>query len=78
MWLVLEFSNSIVLLLISPFMNVNICLICPYVECICIYNCYFFFLDWSLDHYVVPFFAPSNIILNYILSDMSIATPDFF
>ena len=26
---------------------------CSYFGCIYIYNCYIFFLDWTLDHYVV-------------------------
>ena len=34
-----------VLLSISPFMSVNICLMCSYVGCIDIYNCYVFLLD---------------------------------
>ena len=33
---------------------------CSYVGCINIYNCYIFFLDWSLDHYVVSFFVSCN------------------
>ena len=35
---------------------------CPYVECMNIYNCYVFFLDWSHHHYVVSFFVSYNII----------------
>ena len=51
------------LLLISPFMAVSILpyvLNCSYVGCINIYNCYVFFLHWSLDHYVVFFLVPYN------------------
>ena len=29
-----------------------------HVECIYIYNCYIFLLNWSLDHYVMSFFIP--------------------
>ena len=35
-------------------------LLCSYVGCINIYNCYIFFLDWSLDHYAVFFFVSCN------------------
>ena len=62
---VLKSPTIIVLLSISPFMSV-------FVLCIEVllcwvhryYNCYVFFLDWSLDHYVEFF--------------MRIATPAFF
>ena len=37
-----------------------------------------FFLDWSLDHYVVSFFVFYNSLLKSILSDMSITTPVLF
>ena len=30
--------------------------------CIYIYNCYIFFLDWFLDHYVVSFLIPCNLL----------------
>ena len=53
---VLKSASITVLLSISPFMFVSICLICwgaPILGCIYIYNCYIFFLDWNLDHYVV-------------------------
>ena len=33
---------------------------CFYVGCIYIYNCYVFFLDWSLNHYVVSFTVSCN------------------
>ena len=33
---------------------------CSYVGCINIYNCYIFFLDWSLDHYIVSSFVSCN------------------
>jgi len=70
-----------VLLSISPFMSVSFLsyvLRCSYVECIDIYNCYVFPLDWSLDHYVVSFFIVIFFILRSILSDMRIATPPLF
>ena len=51
---------------------------CSYVGYIDIYNCYVFFLDWSLDHYVVSFFVSYNIILKSILSEIRIAIPPFF
>ena len=52
---------------------------CFYVGCINIYNCCVFFLNWSLDHYVVSFFVSYNI-LSYkpILSKINIATLAFF
>ena len=31
-----------------------------YVECIYIYNCYTFFLAWTLDHYLLSFFLSYN------------------
>ena len=44
-----------------------------------IYNCYVFFLDWPLDHYVVSFFFSCNIfVLKFIFSEMRIASPAFF
>jgi hypothetical protein len=52
-----------------PFM-----LLCSYVGCIYIYSCYIFFLDWSLDHYIVSLSAVTAFILKFILCDMSIAT----
>ena len=52
---VLKSPTMTVLPSISPFMAVIICLM--YVGCINMYNCYIFFLDWSLDHYVVSFFV---------------------
>ena len=60
-------------------MPITVCLICSYVGYINIDNCYVFFLDWSLDHYVVSFFVSCDIFtLRFILSDMRIATPAFF
>ena len=35
---------------------------CFYVGCININSCYVFLLDWSLDHYVVPFLISCNIL----------------
>ena len=50
-----------------------------YVGCINIYNCYIFFLDWSLVHYVVSSLSLVIVfILMLILSDMRITTPAFF
>ena len=46
--------------------------------CIDIYNCYAFFLDWPLDHYVGSLSFVIFFILRSILSDMRIATPAFF
>ena len=37
-------------------------LMCSYVGCIYIYNCYIFFLDWSLDHHIVSFLVSCNIL----------------
>ena len=59
-------------------MSVSVCFMYwgAHIGCIDIYNCYVFLLDWSLDHYslsLIIFF-----ILRSILSDMRIATPDFF
>ena len=52
---------------------------CFYVECIYIYNCFIFFLDLSLDHFVVSFLVSyKSHYLKYILSDISIVTPAFF
>ena len=42
---------------------------CSCVECINIYNCYVFFLDWSLDYYVVSLSLVVSFILRPILSD---------
>ena len=50
---------------------------CFFVGYIYICNCYIFFLDWSLDHYVVSFFV-SYKSLKSILSDRSMTTPTFF
>ena len=49
-------------------------LLCSYVGCIYIYSCYIFFLDWSLDRYIVSLSAVTAFILKFILCDMSIAT----
>ena len=35
---------------------------CSYVGCLNIYNCYIFFLVWSLDHYVVSFLVSCNTL----------------
>ena len=60
---VLKSPTIIVLLSISPFMAVSICLIywgVPMSGAYIIYNCYTL-LDWSFDHYVVSFvFCKSN------------------
>jgi len=47
-----------------------------YVGGIYIYSCYIFFLYWSFDHSVMSFVS-CNIILRFVLSDKSIATPAF-
>ena len=49
-------------------------LLCSYVGCIYTYSCYIFFLDWSLDHYIVSLSPVTAFILKFILCDMSIAT----
>ena len=48
------------------------CVVCKYT-----YNCYIFFLDLSLHHYVVSFLS-FFFIFKPILSDMNIDTPTFF
>ena len=79
---VLKSPTIIVLLSISLFMSVSVCFMywgAPYVRCIDIYNCYIFLLDWSLDHYVVSFLISCNLLyFKVYLSDMRIATPQFF
>ena len=40
--------------------------LCVDVGCIGIYSCYVFPLDWSLDHYAVPFLISHNFILKSI------------
>ena len=57
-----------------------LCIVLLLCQCISIYNCYIFFLDWSLDHYVVSFFVSCSSLyfLKSILFDMRIATPVFF
>ena len=62
-------------------MAVTICLmywgapvLCAYIFIIVV-----FFLDWSLDHYVVSFLVSYNdLYFKVCLSDMSTATPAFF
>ena len=61
----LKSPTIIVLLSISPFMSVSVCLYvltCSYVGCVDIYQSYVFLLDWSLDHYVVSFIISCNIL----------------
>ena len=56
---VLNSPTIIVLLLISPFVLVSICLMywgAPMLGAY-IFNSYICFLDWSLDHYIVAFFV---------------------
>ena len=61
------------LLLFGLCIEVLLCWVCN------IYNCYIFFLDWSLDHYVVSFFVSCNsLCFKIYFSDMRIATPVFF
>ena len=81
---VLKYPTFIVLMLISPFILISICLtycsaprLGAYIY-IYIYNCCIF-LDWSFDHLVVFFFVSfHSFISKCILSDMSIATLSFF
>ena len=77
---VLKSPTIIVLLSISPFMSVIICLM--YWGAPVLHAKIFtivFPLDWSLDHYVVSFFISIIFfILRSILSDMRIATTAFF
>ena len=72
---VLKSPAIIVLLPISPSMHVK-CLTyvlrCSCVECINICNCYVFFLDWSLDYYVVSLSLVVFFILRPILSDRTV------
>ena len=70
---VLKSMSIIVLLSIFP-LRVNIFLMYwgACVGCIYIYNCYIFFLDWSLDHYVGPsLYLITVFILKFVLTDMS-------
>ena len=73
---VLKSLTIIMLLSISPFISVNICLIyggAPMLG-IYIYNCYIFLLDWSFDPYVGSFFSLVIIFtLKSISSNISIA-----
>ena len=60
---VLKSPTVSLLLSISSFMSVSVCLMywgAPYVGCIDIYNCYVFLLDWSPDHCVVSFLISCN------------------
>ena len=62
---VVKSPTIIVLLSVSPFISVSVCLMywgVPYVGGIDIYNCYVFLLDWSLDYYVVSFLISCNIL----------------
>ena len=69
-------SPTIVLLLISLSIFLVYCRSLCWVH-IYLY-CYIFFLDWSLDHYVMSLSFITVFILKSVLSDMSIATPVFF
>ena len=77
-------SPAIVLLLISPFILVSICLtywgapmLGAYITVISSFDpCYIFL--WSFDHYVLSLFLFMVFISKSILSDMSIATLAFF
>ena len=59
---VLHSPIIIVLLSISPFMSVSVCLMYWGAPMLDIYTCYVFLLDWSLDHYVVSFLMSCNIL----------------
>ena len=80
---VLKSPTIIVLLLISPFILISICLtycgapmLGAYIFIILIY---IFFLDWSFDHYVgLSLSLFMAFISKSISSDMSNATPAFF
>ena len=74
----LKSPTIIVLLSISPFMSITVCLEYWGAPITDTYNCYIFLLDWSLDHYVVSFISCNLLILRSVLSDMRIATPAFF
>ena len=53
---------------------------CSYVGYMYIYNCYIFFLDWPLDHYIM-FLSLSFVtvfVLKYILSDTTVTTLAFY
>ena len=58
---VLNSPTITALLLISPLwlLACAYTLSCLYARCLSIYNC-FIFLDWSFDHYIVPFFVSWN------------------
>ena len=62
---VLKSPTVIVLLSVSPFMSVTVCLMywgAPVLGALHIYICYVFLLDWSLDHYVVSFLISCNLL----------------
>ena len=77
---VLKSPTIIVLLLISRFILVSICL--TYCGAPCWVHIYlqllYLLLDWSLDHYVVSFVSFRDFISKSVLSDMSTATRAFF
>ena len=55
-----KFLTIIVLLLISLFMAISICLLFEDALTLGVYNCYIFFLDWSFDHYIVSILVSCN------------------
>ena len=62
---VLESPTIIVLLSVSLFTSVSLCLMywgVPLLGALDIYNHYVFLLDWSLDHYGVSFLISYNIL----------------
>ena len=52
---------------------------CSYVWLIYIYNCFSYFLDWSLDDYIVSFVVSySNCYFKVPFPDRNTATPHYF
>ena len=51
---------------------------CAYVGLIYIYNCYSYFLDWSLDDYIVSFVSYSSCYFKVLCPDRNTANPHFF
>ena len=80
-----EDENSPLLLSYRWFFPYACCYLPYLLRCPCvghIYICnYYITLKWTLDHYVVSFFAPITVFFFFfksILSDMSIGTSAFF
>ena len=79
---ILKFPTIVVLLTITPFMSVNICLMylgTLNLGFVCICNFYIFFMYWPLDVNLTPSLSLVTVfVLKSILSDRSIVTPFFF